>query len=444
MSSSIYEKDPRSCIDNTEMQPSTETCDPEPYPDIFTTRKRDLAHFKHPLANIRNEYIFLAIGFLALSVSRWITHVMLLHYFSTPLFVYALFNIGKCAFFAYQTHFQPHPYYDYPDPKCGMPKDPGGEQILRTGLPYVVDRKSKVRILEEGRDEFSLIEFIYAPHKLPFMDKLGSWLTNVVGICQPRFAEILTYLYYDSRLSRYSIRGFIEEFKIDMTQYQIPEGGYKTFQQFFTRHAKPGHRPTEGKENEMVIVSPVDCRGLFYYDATFLESIDIKNQRFSLNELIGEDLVKQGWNANNTAFGLLRLNKMDYHRYHAPCDSRIKEVWTFGDKVHMIHGCGNLLGIGLLQENRRKVVLLDKCYKNRQCIYIPIGASRVGSCIITKSKEECVNKGEEIGHFAFGGSTVCVLFRNDEIQWDKDLVNYTKQNIEVKILQGQKVAVWKS
>jgi phosphatidylserine decarboxylase len=45
--------------------------------------------------------------------------------------------------------------------------------------------------------------------------------------------------------------------------------------------------------------------------------------------------------------------------------------------------------------------------------FVPVGMSEVSSCIIRPSITSGyqVAKGEELGHFQFGGSTHCVVFR---------------------------------
>jgi phosphatidylserine decarboxylase len=45
--------------------------------------------------------------------------------------------------------------------------------------------------------------------------------------------------------------------------------------------------------------------------------------------------------------------------------------------------------------------------------FVPVGMSEVSSCIIHPSITwgYQVAKGEELGHFQFGGSTHCVVFR---------------------------------
>jgi phosphatidylserine decarboxylase len=54
--------------------------------------------------------------------------------------------------------------------------------------------------------------------------------------------------------------------------------------------------------------------------------------------------------------------------------------------------------------------------------YIAIGATMVGSILWTAAVGQAVKKGDELGYFAFGGSTLVTLLEKGRICWDEDLV----------------------
>jgi len=45
-----------------------------------------------------------------------------------------------------------------------------------------------------------------------------------------------------------------------------------------------------------------------------------------------------------------------------------------------------------------------------------------------------VEKGEEVGYFKFGGSSIIVAFEPGRIEFDEDLVSWSRKRIEVDIL----------
>src|SRR5690606_29758813 len=57
---------------------------------------------------------------------------------------------------------------------------------------------------------------------------------------------------------RQAIDLYVRAYGVDLTEAQVPEGGFETFDDFFTRALVPGARPVEGDEATMV--SPADGR----------------------------------------------------------------------------------------------------------------------------------------------------------------------------------------
>jgi phosphatidylserine decarboxylase len=46
-------------------------------------------------------------------------------------------------------------------------------------------------------------------------------------------------------------------------------------------------------------------------------------------------------------------------------------------------------------------------------------------------------KGEELGFFEFGGSSIIIAFEKGRIEFDKDLVELSKQCLEIDVEFGQ-------
>ncbi|NOX84891.1 MAG: phosphatidylserine decarboxylase, partial [Chlorobi bacterium] len=67
-----------------------------------------------------------------------------------------------------------------------------------------------------------------------------------------------------------------------------------------------------------------------------------------------------------------------------------------------------------------------------------VGATMVGSIIQTYSGDSVV-KGQEKGYFKFGGSTVVLLFEEDKVQIDEDLLENTKYDLETAVKMGERL-----
>ena len=63
----------------------------------------------------------------------------------------------------------------------------------------------------------------------------------------------------------------------------------------------------------------------------------------------------------------------------------------------------------------------------------------VGGIIETYTPNTTVKKGEEMGYFAFGGSTVVLLIDKNKIDIDSDILANTKNKIETYVKMGETI-----
>ncbi len=50
-------------------------------------------------------------------------------------------------------------------------------------------------------------------------------------------------------------------------------------------------------------------------------------------------------------------------------------------------------------------------------------------------------RGDEHGYFAFGGSTVIVLFKHGVIEWDQDMLENSAKKLETLVKMGNRVGI---
>jgi phosphatidylserine decarboxylase len=61
----------------------------------------------------------------------------------------------------------------------------------------------------------------------------------------------------------------------------------------------------------------------------------------------------------------------------------------------------------------------------------------VGSIQITVKEGDDIKRGQELGYFAFGGSTIVLLFEKGvPIEWDKDLLINGRASLETLVRVG--------
>lgn len=60
----------------------------------------------------------------------------------------------------------------------------------------------------------------------------------------------------------------------------------------------------------------------------------------------------------------------------------------------------------------------------------------VGSILTSVKEGQIVERGDELGYFAFGGSTIVCLFEKGALKWDDDLVENGQASIETLVRMG--------
>ena len=265
-------------------------------------------------------------------------------------------------------------------------------------------------------------------------DKLTLFLyNNVLGrfllkILTLKFISYLGGLFLSSRISMIFINGFIKKNNINMSDY--PNVRYTSFNDFFTRKIIIDARKINLDKN--ILISPSDAKLSVYKinnDSKFL----IKNSYYDLKELINNKKAKEYINGYICIF---RLDVTDYHRY-CYIDSGTKEKNNYIKGVfHTVRPIATSK-YNIYKQNTRSWTVL-KTDNFDDVIQVEVGAMMVGK-IINHHETYQFKKGEEKGYFKFGGSTICLLFKNNIVKIDNDIVYNSKNNIETIVKYGEKI-----
>jgi len=213
---------------------------------------------------------------------------------------------------------------------------------------------------------------------------------------------------------------------------------FKTFNEFFYRKLKPAARPIAFQGDPKVAVSPADCRLNAFPTIDEATKIWIKGKNFTLyNLLLSDELV-----AKYTGGSLIvaRLAPQDYHRFHFPVDGTVGPSTPIDGSLYTVNPVAVRQPIDVFTENKRiRTILYSKCFG--EVVYISVGATMVGSIVLTSHEGQEIKKGDEHGYFAFGGSTVLLLFLPGVIRFDDDLVVNSTKPIETLIRMGDSIGV---
>ncbi|BCS22085.1 putative phosphatidylserine decarboxylase Psd2 [Aspergillus puulaauensis] len=243
---------------------------------------------------------------------------------------------------------------------------------------------------------------------------------------------------YDDPASAAQIRDFINFHQLDMTEVLLPLGQFKNFNQFFYRALKPDARPCSAPDEPGIVVSPADCRSVVFDRITEATGIWVKGREFSIKRLLGDAYPEDVSRYQNGALGVFRLAPQDYHRFHIPVDGVMGTPKTIEGEYYTVNPMAIRSALDVYGENVRILVPIDSVAHGRVMV-ICVGAMMVGSTVITRQAGERVSRAEELGYFKFGGSTLLVLFEEGKVNFDKDLVDNSREALETLVRVGMSV-----
>ncbi|CAG8574107.1 2992_t:CDS:10 [Ambispora leptoticha] len=241
---------------------------------------------------------------------------------------------------------------------------------------------------------------------------------------------------YNSPSSINDIPSFIAFHQLNVNEVLAPLESFKNFNEFFYRKLKPDARTLDSPNDPRVIVSPADCRMMAFSRIDEATNIWIKGQNFSLERLLeNQDAAEQ---FHGGSLGIFRLAPQDYHRFHFPVDGLLGEPLHIKGAYYTVNPMAIRSELDVYGENKRAVSYIESTQFGKVA-YVTIGAMMVGSIEFTSKPHSHVKRFEEHGYFAFGGSTVILLFQKDKMEWDEDILANSQQPLETLVRVGMHV-----
>ncbi|KAF3159825.1 hypothetical protein TWF225_001448 [Orbilia oligospora] len=237
--------------------------------------------------------------------------------------------------------------------------------------------------------------------------------------------------------SKSKIRPFIDFYHINMEEFTPSDvKDYATFEDFFVREHARGSRPIYEEGDDSFAIVPSDCRVVVYPSVHLAQKLWIKGQHFSIANLLGDPSIAESFADGPVAS--FRLSPQDYHRYHAPVTGTVKWYKQFSGEYYNVDPWNLRSHIDVLTSNARCAVCFET-EKYGDVIFVAIGASDVGTVKFnedTRIPGRRIHKGQEIGRFEFGGSSILVVFQKGRILFDEDLLNLSNERIMVDVEVG--------
>jgi len=240
---------------------------------------------------------------------------------------------------------------------------------------------------------------------------------------------------YDAPESTVDIAPFIAFHGLNVDEILDPPDTFKTFNEFFYRKLKSSARPVEDADDPFRLVSAADCRLMTFETVSEATRLWIKGREFSVARLLGDTYKGQAEKYNGGALAIFRLAPQDYHRFHSPVDGKIGPMTYISGEYYTVNPQDIRTSLDVYGENVRKIVPIDSPQFGR-VMAVCVGAMMVGSIKTTVEEGESVQRGQEFWYFAFGGSTIVILFEKGMVQWDEDLLINGRAALETLVRVG--------
>ena len=243
----------------------------------------------------------------------------------------------------------------------------------------------------------------------------------------------------DLGVSRYKVPKFVENFSINMDEYEPGSVksndqnlSYASFNEFFIRRFRAGRREFV---SETKLAAPAEARYFGWEKITDDLKVPVKGQYLRPADLVNTQKYPE---FNNGPLFIARLCPVDYHRYHYPDNGMTLEAYPVQGEYQSVNPIALKYKGDIFIKNERRVAILDT-ENFGKLAYIEVGAICVGKIVQSFDESQKFSRGDEKGHFLFGGSTVIVIGEEGRWRPSQDMLSNTRKGIETYIQLGDEV-----
>ncbi|MGD1997370.1 MAG: phosphatidylserine decarboxylase [Candidatus Dependentiae bacterium] len=257
---------------------------------------------------------------------------------------------------------------------------------------------------------------------------LRPWLTS------GRFNRFMGQL-MRMRLSRLFIWPFTRWHRINHQESEKPLRRYTSFNDFFIRKLAKKARPIVN--DARTFTSPADS----YLSICFLNQettpLYIKRHHVELRDIVGTRIDTSAYKDGIAL--VFRLAPYHYHRFHLPFGATISQQYKLRGLFETVTAVAYNSPSVMPLRNERSIL---ECAvpQHFSYLYVAVGALGVGSITMTyHKKKNYYLKGEELGYFSFGGSTVVIVLPADVCRIDDAVLATSRNGTEYAVRMGEAI-----
>lgn len=299
------------------------------------------------------------------------------------------------------------------------------EQAVFIPKFYRKDASNTYVLHDEPAQFQDLLRAMYAPNQSLLMPI--RWVMRTKKMAQVNGA------FANSSVSTRNIVPFINQYSIDMDEFILTPDQYTSFNHFFTRELKQGAR--EISQNPLDFISPADSKLLVVPNITSSQSFVVKNTGFTLKEFLGSTVDSTPY--EDGILMIFRLAPYDYHRYHFPVACIPTPAITLEGMLETVNPIAYYNGCNALCLNERHLTELITNKSKYPIIAVSVGAMFVGAIKEVYTPYEGVSKGDEMGYFEFGGSTLVLVIPKGILELNPVFAQHSQNNYETEVKMGE-------
>jgi len=226
-------------------------------------------------------------------------------------------------------------------------------------------------------------------------------------------------------VSRTVVGIYARAYDVNMAEAQSTNGGFESFDAFFTRRLRDGQRPICAAPG--VIVSPSDGNLVAMGTVESKGQFHIKGKAYRAEDLVGDADDARRYEGGQ--FAVIYLSPRDYHRVHSPVEGHLSLVRSMPGELYPVNAIGERHVRSLFARNRRVAIVIDSSAGHRVTV-VMVSAMIVGRVTVTGVPGQdapfgthvidpaCdLARGDEIGIFHLGSTAVVFIEPNVSTAW---------------------------
>ena len=205
-----------------------------------------------------------------------------------------------------------------------------------------------------------------------------------------------------------AIGAFIRAYDVDLDEVDIPPGGFRTFDDFFTRRLRHGARRID--PDPRALVAPADGRIEDLGEITRDGELLVKGRPYTAAALL--DDPNAGATYEGGHYFIVYLSPRDYHRVHAPTCGSVQYLRYVPGTLFPVNRIGTEFIPQLFARNER-LAIVQESVVHGTVTTIMVGAIGVGRIGLSFDDVQ-TNRGDRPGLRSYAESPIS-LDRGDEL-----------------------------